>query len=395
MKSYSKYIEDTSFLDWIYSPTEELDAVWEAYMHENPVEKIKILELKEILLTIKTKDVELSKKEKNDILEKLLNKVDHPVKTVGFIKKYYRYAAVFLVLVALGVFFNNNFTKTNNPLFEDIKTTSLETLTETQLVFETGKPIVINKKESKIEYTQLGAVIVNDTLSNHKTNKKEALETLNKLLVPYGKRSKITLSDGSTVHLNAGTEFVFPEKFISKQRTVFLSGEAFFEVAANKERPFVVKTIDEKLSVEVLGTKFNISAYPTDAHILTTLKEGKVDVVKKGLLSNKKTTLRPGQLASWNKSKEHIEVKQVNIDNYTLWTLGLLHFESESIFNVIRKIERFYNIKIIFHKDLKAYNTNISGKLDLNDKIEKTLENLMLITKLKLELTDTDTYILK
>ena len=70
-------------------------------------------------------------------------------------------------------------------------------------------------------------------------------------------------------------------------------------------------------------------------------------------------------------------------------------FESESIFNVIRKIERFYNIKIIFHKDLKAYNTNISGKLDLNDKIEKTLENLMLITKLKLELTDTDTYILK
>ncbi|GAL63369.1 DUF4974 domain-containing protein [Algibacter lectus] len=99
-------------------------------------------------------------------------------------------------------------------------------------------------------------------------------------------------------------------------------------------------------------------------------------------------------MATWSKKNGNVEVKNVDTDNYTLWTSGLLYFESESVINIIRKIERFYNIDIVLDEKLDIYKIKISGKLDLNDKIEKTLQNLMFITKFKIELID-DKYIIK
>ena len=369
MKLYSKYIENESFLSWVYNPTPETTRFWQDYILKNPQEKEIINILKEILVDIKTNDIKLSEKEKEEIFAKLLNKIDtknKPSKLFHLVKRTYKYVALLmLVLIVANAFMNNGFEKTNDFNFNTISETHIDAVVKgnTQLIIGQEAPLLINEKKSLIEYTQLGSIILNkkDTISGNTKNEGEVL-LFNKLIVPFGKRSKIVLSDGSVVHLNAGTKFIFPKKFTSNKRTVFLSGEAFFEVIANKEKPFVVKTIEEKILIEVLGTKFNVSAYPIDSDVLTVLIEGKVAITENGFFRKKKTILKPGQLALWNKNNESIHVKEVNTDNYTLWTSGLLYFESESIVNIVRKIERFYNVKIVFENILDAKNINVSGE---------------------------------
>ncbi len=402
MELYSKYIENDSFLSWIYNPTAETTKFWEDYMLKHPQEKELIEALKEILRDLRPEDVELSEKEKEEIFTKLLNKIDRKKKSnqVFFLlKRTYKYAAILILALIIGtVFVNNNFQKTDTFLLNDISKTPIDSLGKpnTQLILGSRKPLLIDEKKSLIEYTEQGNLVLNerDTISGDVENEGKSL-LFNKLIVPFGKRSKIILSDGSVVHLNAGTKFMFPEKFDSNERKVFLSGEAFFEVATNKEKPFIVKTIEEKVSIEVLGTKFNVSAYPIDSDILTVLTEGKVVVVEKNIFKTQRAILKPGQLASWNKDAKKVSIKKVNTDNYTLWTQGLLYFESESIINIVRKIERFYNVKIVFENPNNAKNINVSGKLDLNDKIEQTLENLTITTEFKFEIINDKKYVLK
>ncbi|MDO5968447.1 FecR family protein [Flavivirga aquimarina] len=402
MELYSKYIENDSFLSWVYNPTPETTNFWKDYVLKNPQEKEIIYALKEILISIKPEDVTLSEKEKQEVFTKLLNEIDaknKPNKVYSFVKRTYKYAAI-LILVLIGgkAVVNTIFEKNSDFNFNTISEISLDSLgkSNTQLIIGSREPLLIDRKKSLIEYTKHGNVVLNekDTINGNILNEGKNF-LFNKLIVPFGKRSKIILPDGSVVHLNAGTKFVFPEKFASNERTVFLSGEAFFEVVTNKEKPFVVKTIEEKISIEVLGTKFNVSAYPIDSDILTVLTEGKVVVVEKNIFKTQRAILKPGQLASWNKNTEKANVRDVNTDNYTLWIQGLLHFESESIINIVRKMERFYNVKIIFENMSGAKSINVSGKLDLNDKIEQTLENLTATTELKFEIINDKKFILK
>ncbi len=403
MEPYSRYLEDKCFIDWVFDPTPESNTFWESYIKSNPEEKEIVYALKKILLGLKTNDAIISNEEKQEVLEQILSKTNSAktskVKTLpGFIKRYYKYAAIFIVIITASIFINENFVQNKKLPFSDINLTALDSITSTQLNLASGEQLLIKEAKSTIEYNDLGNIILNesDTINKNIAYSNSEKESLNTLIIPYGRHSKITLSDGTIVHLNAGTQFVFPEKFIGDKRTVFLSGEAFFEVTSNKEKPFIVKTIVEELSVEVLGTKFNVSAYPSDKEVLTVLTEGKVNVVEENILNDNKTVLKPGQLAAWNKDAESIKVKDVNTDNYTLWTQGLLYFESEPMANVIKKLERFYNIELTFDESTnKLYSTSISGKLDLNDNLKRTLENLEATAELNFEKINNRKYMIK
>ncbi len=403
MEPYSRYLEDKCFIDWVFDPTPESNTFWESYIKSNPEEKEIVYALKKILLGLKTNDAIISNEEKQEVLEQILSKTNSAktskVKTLpGFIKRYYKYAAIFIVIITASIFINENFVQNKKLPFSDINLTALDSITSTQLNLASGEQLLIKEAKSTIEYNDLGNIILNesDTINKNIAYSNSEKESLNTLIIPYGRHSKITLSDGTIVHLNAGTQFVFPEKFIGDKRTVFLSGEAFFEVTSNKEKPFIVKTIVEELSVEVLGTKFNVSAYPSDKEVLTVLTEGKVNVVEENILNDNKTVLKPGQLAEWNKDAESIKVKDVNTDNYTLWTQGLLYFESEPMANVIKKLERFYNIELTFDESTnKLYSTSISGKLDLNDNLKRTLENLEATAELNFEKINNRKYMIK
>ena len=406
MELYGRYLENESFIDWVYNPTTINDSFWRNYILKNPEEKEIIFALKELLITLKTGDITLSEEEKNEILNKLILTINDRNRHINpklylRTRKLYKYAAILLLIVTAGIVtYRSNINSSSGLPFSDVNISSLDSLKDTRLTFDEGKQVFIEERESLVDYSKIGNVILNSTDTiNNVANTGDEVEVLNALITPYGKRSKVILSDGTLVHLNAGTEFVFPDKFLGSNRTVYLSGEAFFEVKKNTSKPFIVKTIEEQLSIEVLGTKFNVSAYPSDQEILTVLTEGKVNVLKRNLFKNDRITLSPGQLAIWGRSGEkNVEVKTVNTDNYTLWIQGLLYFESEPIINVIKKIERFYNIDLDFEGSTtndELINTRISGKLDLKEDIKVTLDNLMLTAELSYKKINNKVYEIK
>ena len=188
---------------------------------------------------------------------------------------------------------------------------------------------------------------------------------MNQLIIPYGKTSEVILSDGTKVFLNAGSRLVFPENFKGKTREVFLIGEAYFDVKHDQNHPFIVQLSD--LRVKVLGTKFNISAYAADNVIETVLAEGKVAMERNNAgLFERATELVPDQMASFDRTTKETNVKAVNVNNYTLWTKGLLQFENTDLNRITKRLERYYNIKIEFAQPLLG-GLRISGKLELKE----------------------------
>ena len=167
--------------------------------------------------------------------------------------------------------------------------------------------------------------------------------------VPYGKRFQVTLTDGTIVYLNSGSKLRYPATFTNKdKREVALEGEAYFNVNKNPERPFVVNT--RSLQTQVFGTEFNVSAYADDTVCEVVLVEGKVGVKDFGKpLPNTDDLIRlvPNQKAAkGHNGEKNITVSEVEASSYTLWRKGILHFQSDDIVTIIKKLERHFNLRI-------------------------------------------------
>ena len=223
-------------------------------------------------------------------------------------------------------------------------------------------------------------------VNNDTINSDNAIPTpemaMNQLIIPYGKTSEVMLSDGTKVFLNAGSRLVYPENFTGKTREVFLVGEAFFEVKHDMDHPFIVQLSD--LRVKVLGTRFNISAYPSDNVIETVLTEGKVDLEKKhaGLL-DKSIEMVPDQLASFNRTSQETTLRKVNTDDYTLWTAGILKFESADLNRITKRLERFYNIRFEYGSPLLG-GLRISGKMELKEDKDEICYRIARVASVKI-----------
>ena len=196
-----------------------------------------------------------------------------------------------------------------------------------------------NQDRSKLTYRDPAAPIANGT-----SPKKLVFNTLK---VPYGKRFDVVLSDGTHVFLNSGTSLRYPVQFLKGfDRNVFLTGEAYFEVAKDSEHPFTVHA--DELDIEVLGTKFNVSHYPEDTNINTVLVEGSVELHKitgEGR-NGEGTVLEPGFKAEWRKAGHDIAIKKVNTRNYTDWVQGKLVFRNTPFRKIRQSLERRYNVTI-------------------------------------------------
>lgn len=180
----------------------------------------------------------------------------------------------------------------------------------------------------------------------------------NTLTIPNGKRFNITLSDGTLVHLNAGSSITFPVEFLKNRiRKVFLSGEAFFEVAHDKKNAFIVNA--NKLDVQVYGTKFNVSNYQEDHTTNVVLVEGSVGLSEVGQSAKNKNEvfLTPGYKGTFNKEDNKILNEKVNTSLYTSWMNGNLVFRQETFENIIQKLERHYNVIIINNNEKLAKET--------------------------------------
>ncbi|MES1160477.1 MAG: FecR domain-containing protein, partial [Bacteroidota bacterium] len=187
----------------------------------------------------------------------------------------------------------------------------------------------------------------------------------NKIEIPPGGQYCVVLPDSTRVWLNAGSSLRFPVRFASNQRRVELSGEGYFEVAANKEAPFHVSCLHQE--VEVLGTHFNIHAYSDEAHTVTTLLTGSIRVNGGG----SSILLRPDQQADLY---DRLRVQQVDAEDAVAWKNGYFRFDDERLETIMKSIGRWYNVGIDYENEqlkdepygiLSARFANLSALLKL------------------------------
>lgn len=179
-----------------------------------------------------------------------------------------------------------------------------------------------------------------------------------KLTTELGSRSKVVLPDGTSVMLNAGSELIYQFDRRKRTRNVQFSGEGYFEVEKNKA-PFIVR-MQEGLRLTVLGTKFNLSAYPDDAVIKTTLTEGKVE------LHDSKTellVLTPGQTGSFDKNSGKLYYSAEEPRYNLSWMEKKLYMDNMSLKNVARTLERWYDVEITFAGENIGENIHYTGVL--------------------------------
>ncbi len=202
----------------------------------------------------------------------------------------------------------------------------------------------------------------------------DSLPKYGKIEIPRGGEYTMVLSDGTRVYLNSATELRFPESFAGcKERVVYLSGEAFFEVAKDADRPFIV--ICSTYDVRVLGTSFNISDYADDEDSRTTLASGKVEI---DMHNNKQIVLKPGEQAIV--TGKGVNVKEVDVELYTTWMYENFRFKGGNIEDIMKKLARWYVVDV-FYANQSVKDFHFTGFLPRYAKIEDVLELLSLTTK--------------
>jgi ferric-dicitrate binding protein FerR (iron transport regulator) len=277
-----------------------------------------------------------------------------------------KYAAILIIIFGIGrnIYLGQ---KTSIPNLKEVVLElgngSIKHLDETQ------EEIIVDNKGNIIGKQEADGII-------YQANKSNKEITYNTLKIPYGKTFKLTLSDGTIAHLNAGTVFKFPEQFIEgTNREVYLTGEAFFEVVKNTEQPFIVHS--NKINIEVLGTIFNVSAYEEDAYTHCELLEGSVRLSENANTSNQ-IILSPNFKATWNESLKIFETKKVDVNEYITWVKGELIFNDASFSTIAKKLERSFNISITNLNDSLA-NQRFTGSIKIKDAEIKSLFDLFKI----------------
>lgn len=195
--------------------------------------------------------------------------------------------------------------------------------------------------------------------------------------VPNGSQSTIYLNDGTKVKLNAGSKLIYPNSFNGDTRQVQLSGEGYFEVTHNPEHPFVVSA--GEIEVRVLGTEFNVMAYPEYNRIETTLIDGKVALNRIGA-NTKPMVLKPGQKATYSNGKLSLEHADIQLE--TNWTKNSFYFKSTPFSELVMRLERWYAVDIEYKtEDFK--DITFTGKFRNNETIWQVLDAIQITTAIR------------
>lgn len=201
----------------------------------------------------------------------------------------------------------------------------------------------------------------------------QTIEKLN----PRGQKLTVFLSDGSKIKLNADSKISYPKPFDATQRTVTLEGEAYFDIAPDSSKPFIVKT--GNIETRVVGTSFNIKAYPTEGSIKVAVKSGQVMVTnsepKEPNASNVPISLSQSEMLTFTPSTNSSKITSFNEKEVMAWSEGVLYFNNASIQEFVAEMERWYGVEIIIQRKAQI-KTGIVGEFK-----DQTLEEILMGTK--------------
>ncbi|SMC66337.1 FecR family protein [Pedobacter africanus] len=242
-----------------------------------------------------------------------------------------------------------------------------------------AKIILASGKEIKVSDTlnvpEHGELVIADAQNGPQTSNTLLLNTL---VVPAANFFKLTLGDGTLVWVNSNSRLQFPSQFSSKERRVYLSGEAYFEVAKDRGRPFFVETGSVK--VRVLGTHFNVSAYNSN-NVKTSLAEGAVEVSG----NSGAVVIAPGQSAEWN--SQNLRVGVANLQKDLAWKNNEFYFKGDNIVSIAHQLQVWYDLDITLSEDLSLTET-YTGQIRRDVRLSEVLKMLELVSDLDFKLNE-------
>lgn len=278
------------------------------------------------------------------------------VRRIGFRRKWIWAAASVLMLLAMGGYGWLQFRKTRSSgivakvsYVQDVNPGKQGAI----LKLADGTKVVLDSLGNGIVAIQNGVQVVlkKGQLVYDPAGNTSGKIVYNTMYTPRGRQFRLTLPDGSQVWLNAASSITYPTVFSGKERQVTINGEAYFEVARNVKMPFKI-SINNHTAVEVLGTHFNIKAYPDEAYIQTTLLEGSVKMT----MDKKTAMLLPGQQACAGNSSSHDAgikvVKDADIEKIMAWKNGLFNFQGANLQEVMQQLSRWYEIEVVYEKGI-------------------------------------------
>lgn len=308
----------------------------------------------------------------NKISKKLIQQIRQD-KKISPRKKTFsllKYAAIIILSMGLGYYLQQGFLR---PAEKKAIVPGQTAITlqldngQVKVISENGSSSITDAK-GKIVGVQQGKKLIYDK------NRAERELLHNTLKVPYGRRFNLVLSDGTEVFLNAGSSIKYPVHFLPGQkRQVFLEGEAFFDVAHDRENPFLVNV--NEIKVEVYGTQFNISNYPEDNDTEVVLLKGSVGLTTTGTGTeqNGPILLKPGFKGAFDKTEKVIDTQKVNPSMYTSWMTGDMVFRDTPFENIVQKLERQYNVTIVNNNE-KLAKERFNATIETQD---ETIEQVM------------------
>lgn len=302
------------------------------------------------------------------VLKEVLSRIkDEPsVSQPSFIRRrltiYVSVAAVTIAVLFAAIIWQKKITVPPSPSAEEIINTFTPGGNKAALILSSGQQINLSDTYSGIVIDrQIGYDDGTSVFEEGSIAEDEVLT----LSTPRGGQYQVTLSDGTKVWLNAESKLRYPYRFSREIRSVELEGEAYFEVAHQKDAPFIVKTAKEK--IEVLGTHFNVNSYQTDINSTVALLEGKVKVSSD---EDHHIVLKPGQQSVVRRGK--MEIRSVNVDECVAWKNGEFMFNNETLENVMKKVARWYDLDIELSSNLK--NVEIWGSVSRYDNFNTVLK---------------------
>ncbi|WP_437395856.1 FecR family protein [Flagellimonas lutimaris] len=322
---------------------EELAILYEWVKKENNKEVFKKLVQADFLVNYEDKSWE-TEEAFEGFLHTIKQRETSKVKPLYAGSQIWKYAAVIMIIVGSSLFFLlNQSPQIIVPVEVDPNQITLQ--------LDNGEVLTLDPESDATVQSKNGSTVVTlvkGVLTQEEAQIKKGKVQNNTIRVPYGKNLSVTLQDGSVVMLNSGSSMIYPSSFADMDtREVQLKGEAFFEVAKDPKKPFIVKT--ETMYTQVFGTVFNVSAYEEDDTTEVVLVEGSVGVGKSNEVNPETLQmLVPSQKASniMGDEKDFV-VEDVDVSSYISWTKGILAFENESMGQIIKRLQRQYNIKIV------------------------------------------------
>lgn len=304
--------------------------------------------------------------------DKLFAKPEKPILKVLKSGRFMRVAAAILVIFSVSLLLTRFLNSSNGIVPGSAKA----------VLSLAGKESVSAGKKDTVLYRSKGVTVstkADGTMVFMAINADSAeASKLNTLNTPNGGEYRVTLSDGSMVMLNAGSKISFPTDFRGSERKVYVEGEAFFKVAKNPLKPFIVNVAGNE--IKVLGTQFNVSSYPEDEGIQTTLLEGSIRFTNG---NGDQVVLKPDQQVISHHGK--LDLQNVSAEDFNAWTKGEFLFNDVPLSTVMQKLARWYNVEV----DVKSIpQKNLYLKISRKADIDEVLDAIATATDYRLKIKE-------